>query len=146
MSYHSSTFENSFSFISCHNVLGYLPAPKEQLHKMHSWLESNGIFSLITRSPSGRFAEVYEQSKSVDFALWRYKEKIMKGSFDERCELFIPNDLVKMIEETGFSILKKQGLYSLEKYLPEGYKKLIEWIPQHEIEEHFFQWILCKKE
>jgi 2-polyprenyl-3-methyl-5-hydroxy-6-metoxy-1,4-benzoquinol methylase len=141
----SFTFENYFSFISCHNVLGYLHSPEEQLYKMYSWLETNGVFSLVTRSPSGWFAEAYERFKSASRAFELYQMQRMIGSFGEHCELFLPSDLLNMIEGAGFSVLKKQGLYSLKKYLPNGYKELTEWIPQREREEHFFQWVLCKK-
>lgn len=41
---------------------------------------------------------------------------------------------------------EKQGLFSIENYLPEGYKELKKSVPKSEMEEHFFQWLWCKKE
>lgn len=139
------SYLNSFSIISCHNVLGYLPSPQEQIQKIWSWLHPNGMLSLVTRSPSGWFAEVYERSKSVDLALQRYQEMKMNGSFGESCDFFLLKDLVNMIESVGFSVLRIKGFYSLTRNLPAGYKALQEKVTQTEREEHFFQWVLCTR-
>jgi SAM-dependent methyltransferase len=141
-----NTFQNSFSFITCHNVLGYLPTPAKQLLKMYSWLQPNGLLSIVVRTPSGRFAEVYERSKSIDRAIERYKDKRMVGSFGEVCELFLMDDLIEMIEEAGFLIINRQGLYSIETYLPNGHKALQDTLPGTESDQYFFQWLLCLKD
>ncbi|MED4351411.1 class I SAM-dependent methyltransferase [Schinkia azotoformans] len=139
------TFQNSYSFITCHNVLGYIPNPTEQLRKIYAWLQPDGLLSLVVRTPSGRFAEVYERSSSIDKAIERYKDLKMEGSFGEICGLYLPNDLIKMVETAAFTILNKQGLYSLEMYLSIGYKALKDTLSETEREEYFFQWLLCIK-
>jgi 2-polyprenyl-3-methyl-5-hydroxy-6-metoxy-1,4-benzoquinol methylase len=139
------TFLNSYSFITCHNVLGYILNPAEQLLKIYSWLQPNGLLSLVVRTPSGRFAEVYERSKSIKLATERYKDLRMEGSFGEICKLFHYKDLLNMLNKAGFTILAEQGLYSLDKYLPLGNIALKNTLTKTEREEHFFQWILCKK-
>lgn len=138
-------FLNFYSFISCHNVLGYIPNPVEQLYKIYSWLQTDGLLSLVVRTPSGRFAEVYEQSKSISLAHERYKDMRMYGSFKDEFEFYSLADLITMIEVAGLSVLKIQGLYSLEKYLPIGYKKFMNTFSESISEEYFFHWILCKK-
>ncbi|WP_281217277.1 class I SAM-dependent methyltransferase [Lysinibacillus capsici] len=88
---------NFYSFISCHNVLGYIPNPVNQLYKISSWLQTNGLLSLVVRTPSGRFAEVYEQSKSISLALERHKDMRMYGSFNDEFEFYSLSDLISMI-------------------------------------------------
>lgn len=122
----SNYFLNSYSFITCHNVLGYISDPAEQLHKIYS-------------------AEVYERSKSVTLALKRYKEMRMYGSLGDVFEFYHLPDLKRMIEVAGFSIVKSQGLYPLERYLPQGNAILKKILLESNSDEYFFQWILCKK-
>ncbi|OXT17163.1 hypothetical protein B9K06_12435 [Bacillus sp. OG2] len=141
----SNYFLNSYSFITCHNVLGYISDPAEQLHKIYSWLQPEGVFSLVVRTPYGRFAEVYERSKSVTLALKRYKEMRMYGSLGDVFEFYHLPDLKRMIEVAGFSIVKSQGLYPLERYLPQGNAILKKILLESNSDEYFFQWILCKK-
>lgn len=141
----SNDFLNSYSFITCHNVLGYISNPSEQLHKIYSWLQPEGVFSLVVRTPYGRFAEVYERSKYVDLALKRYKEMRMYGSLGDAFEFYHLSDLKRRIEAAGFSIIKSQGLYPLEKYLPLGNEILKNILLESNSDEYFFQWILCKK-
>lgn len=69
----------------------------------------------------------------------------MKGSFEEHCNFFLLDDLMNMIETAGSSILKTQGLYSLEKYLPTGSNLIQKCVAETERENHFFQWVLCKQ-
>lgn len=139
------TFLNNYSFITCHNVLGYIPNPVEQLLKIYSWLQTDGLLSLVVRTPSGRFAEVYEQSKSPNLALKRYKDMRMNGSFKDEFEFYTLSDLISMIEVAGFSVLKIQGLYSLEKYLPTGYETFKNTFSVSNIDQYFYNWILCQK-
>lgn len=139
------TFLNSYSFITCHNVLGYIPTPVEQLFKIYSWLRPNGLLSLVVRTPFGRFAEVYERSKSISLALERYKDMRMNGSLGDIFEFYSLSDLISMIEAAGFSVLGSQGLYSLEKYLLLGNKILENTLSEAKNDEYFFHWVLCKK-
>lgn len=141
----SDTFLTFYSLITCHNVLGYISNPTDQLHKMYSWLKPGGLLSIVVRTPSGRFAEVYERSESINLAIKRYKHMKMYGSFGDVFDFYTPSSLISMIEVDGFSILKSQGLYSLEKYLPKGNEILRSTLPELKNDNYFFIGYCVKK-
>lgn len=65
---------------------------------MYSWLKPGGLLSIVVRTPSGRFAEVYKRSESINLAIKRYKHMKMYGSFGDVFDFYTPSSLISMIE------------------------------------------------